>query len=151
MDTNRLPKQTLQYKPKGRRHIERLRKRWRDQLHLEDQETGNMPKTSWTWWWWWWFYRMEVYLNQSWIIIKFLTILVQVLRFCLCTLCKYSLIVYYGLIIFISINIMCFIYVLYSLVIIYIYILLWGLIQYCVYCNLMTSCISTLVYHWNTK
>ena len=31
MDTNRIPKQALEYKPKGRR-----RKRWRDQLHLED-------------------------------------------------------------------------------------------------------------------
>ena len=40
MDTNRLPKQALQYKPKGRRNIGRLRKRWRDQLHLEDQGTG---------------------------------------------------------------------------------------------------------------
>jgi hypothetical protein len=40
MDTNRIPKQALQYKPKGRR------KRWRDQLHLEDQGTGNTPKPS---------------------------------------------------------------------------------------------------------
>ena len=31
------PKQELQYKPKGRRNIGRPRKRWRDQLHLEDQ------------------------------------------------------------------------------------------------------------------
>jgi hypothetical protein len=30
-----------------------FRKRWRDQLHLEDQGTGNTPKPSWTWWWWW--------------------------------------------------------------------------------------------------
>ena len=40
MDTNRLPKQALQYKPKRRRNIGRTRKRWRDQLHLQDQETG---------------------------------------------------------------------------------------------------------------
>ena len=52
MDTDRLPKQALQYKPKGRRNIGRPRKRWRDQLHLEDQGTGNMPNTSGTWWWW---------------------------------------------------------------------------------------------------
>ena len=36
MDTNSLPKQALQYKPKGRRNVGRPRKRWRDQLHLED-------------------------------------------------------------------------------------------------------------------
>jgi hypothetical protein len=46
METNRLPKQALQYKPKGRRNIGRLRKRWRDQLHLEDQGTGNTPNPS---------------------------------------------------------------------------------------------------------
>ena len=46
MDTNRLPKQALQYKPKGRRNIGRSRKRWRDQLHLEDQGTGNTPNPS---------------------------------------------------------------------------------------------------------
>ena len=46
MDTNRIPKQALQYKPKGRSYIGRPRKRWRDQLHLEDQEIGNTPKTS---------------------------------------------------------------------------------------------------------
>ena len=38
--TNRLPKQALKYKPNGRRNIGRPRKRWRDQLHLEDQGTG---------------------------------------------------------------------------------------------------------------
>ena len=36
MDTNRIPKQTLQYKPKGLRNIGRLKKRWRDQFHFED-------------------------------------------------------------------------------------------------------------------
>jgi len=46
VDTNRLPKQALQYKPKGRRNIARPRKRWRDQLHLEDQGTGNTPNPS---------------------------------------------------------------------------------------------------------
>jgi len=46
MDTNRLPKQALQYKPKGRRNVGRPRKRWRDQLHLEDQRTGNTPNSS---------------------------------------------------------------------------------------------------------
>ena len=46
MDTNRLPKQAPQYKPKRRRNIGRLRKRWRDQLHLEDQGTGNTPNPS---------------------------------------------------------------------------------------------------------
>ena len=46
MDTNRLPKQALQYKPKGRRNLGRPRKTWRDQLHLEDQGTGNMPNPS---------------------------------------------------------------------------------------------------------
>ena len=40
MDTNRLPEQALKYKPNGRRNIGRPRKRWRDQLHLEDQGTG---------------------------------------------------------------------------------------------------------------
>jgi hypothetical protein len=46
MDTNRLPKQSLQYKPKGRRNVKSPRKRWRDQLHLEDQGTGNTPNPS---------------------------------------------------------------------------------------------------------
>jgi hypothetical protein len=56
MDRNRIPKQTLQYGPKGRRNIGRPRKRSRDQLHLEDQGTGNTPNPSWTWWWWWWWW-----------------------------------------------------------------------------------------------
>ena len=46
METSRLPKQALQYKPKGRRNIGRPRKRWMDQLHLEDQGTGNTPNPS---------------------------------------------------------------------------------------------------------
>ena len=46
MDTNRLPKQALQYKSKGRRNIGRSRKRLSDQLHLEDQGTGNTPNPS---------------------------------------------------------------------------------------------------------
>ena len=46
MDTNGIPKQALRYKPKGRRNIGRPRKRWRDQLHLEDQGTGNTPNPS---------------------------------------------------------------------------------------------------------
>jgi hypothetical protein len=36
MDTNRTPKQALQYQPKGQRNIGRPRKTWRDQLRLED-------------------------------------------------------------------------------------------------------------------
>jgi len=43
MDTNRLPKKALQYTPKGQRNIGRPRKRWRDQLHVEDQGTRNTP------------------------------------------------------------------------------------------------------------
>ena len=51
-DTNRIPKQALQNKPKRRRKVGRPMKRWRDQLHLEDQRTGNTPNPSGTWWWW---------------------------------------------------------------------------------------------------
>jgi hypothetical protein len=36
MDANRITKQTVQYKPNGRRNIGRRRKRWKDQIHLED-------------------------------------------------------------------------------------------------------------------
>jgi hypothetical protein len=39
MDTNRIPKQALQCKSKERRNIRRPRKRWRDQIHFEDQGT----------------------------------------------------------------------------------------------------------------
>ena len=55
-DGHRLPKQALQYKPTERRNIGRPRKRWRDQLHLEDQGTENVPNPSGTWWWWWWWW-----------------------------------------------------------------------------------------------
>jgi len=41
MDTNRIPKQALQYRPKGQRKIGQPKKRWRDQLHLDNQGTGN--------------------------------------------------------------------------------------------------------------
>jgi hypothetical protein len=34
-DTDRIPKQALKYRPKGKRSIGRPRKRWKDQLHLE--------------------------------------------------------------------------------------------------------------------
>ena len=44
---------SLQYKPKGRRIIGRPRKRWRDQLHLEDQGSGNTPNPLGAWCWWW--------------------------------------------------------------------------------------------------
>jgi len=43
MDTNRIPKQATKYRSKGRRNIGRPKKRWRDQLHFEDQGTGNTP------------------------------------------------------------------------------------------------------------
>ena len=46
MDTHRIPKQALRYRPKGRRNIGRPKKRWRDQLHFEDQGTGNTPNPS---------------------------------------------------------------------------------------------------------
>jgi hypothetical protein len=35
MHRDRLPKQALEYKPKGKRNIGRPRKRWKNQLHLE--------------------------------------------------------------------------------------------------------------------
>ena len=36
MDRNRIPKQALLCRPKGRRNIGRPKKRWKDQLHFED-------------------------------------------------------------------------------------------------------------------
>jgi hypothetical protein len=35
MDTDRIPKQALKYRPKRKRSIGRPRKRWKDQFHLE--------------------------------------------------------------------------------------------------------------------
>ena len=46
MDTNRMPKQALKYKPKGRKNIGRPRMRWRDQFHFEHQGTRNTPNPS---------------------------------------------------------------------------------------------------------
>ena len=46
MDTNRILKKALRYRPKGRRNIGRSKKRWRDQLHFKDQGTGNTPNPS---------------------------------------------------------------------------------------------------------
>ena len=45
-DTNRIPKQALQYRTKGRRNIGRPKKRWKNQLHFEDQGSGNTPNPS---------------------------------------------------------------------------------------------------------
>ena len=36
MDTNRIPRQALKYRPEGRRNVGRPKKRWSDQLHFED-------------------------------------------------------------------------------------------------------------------
>jgi hypothetical protein len=35
MDTDRIPKQAVRYRPRGKRSTGRPRKRWKDQLHLE--------------------------------------------------------------------------------------------------------------------
>jgi hypothetical protein len=35
MDADRIPKQALKYRPKGKRSVGCPRKRWKDQLHLE--------------------------------------------------------------------------------------------------------------------
>jgi len=36
IDTNRVPRQALRYRPEGRRNVGRPKKRWRDQFHFED-------------------------------------------------------------------------------------------------------------------
>jgi len=36
MDTNRLPRQALKYRPEGRRNIRRTKKIWRHQLYFEE-------------------------------------------------------------------------------------------------------------------
>jgi predicted GTPase len=41
MDTNRILKKALQYKPKARGHVGRPRKRWRVQFHFEDTRNRN--------------------------------------------------------------------------------------------------------------
>ena len=46
MDTNRIPPKSTIISTKGRRNIGQPRNRWSDQLHLEDQETGNTPNPS---------------------------------------------------------------------------------------------------------
>jgi hypothetical protein len=46
MDTDVILRQTLKYGSKGKRSIGRTRKRWKDQLHLEEQRTGTRPNTS---------------------------------------------------------------------------------------------------------
>jgi len=45
MGIKRLPRQALKYRPEGRRNIGQPKKRWRDQLHFEDQGTRNAPNT----------------------------------------------------------------------------------------------------------
>jgi len=45
MDTNRISKQTMQYKSKERRDLGHL-KRWKDELHLEGSGRGTMPIPS---------------------------------------------------------------------------------------------------------
>jgi hypothetical protein len=43
MDTYRIPKQTLQYKPKGERNIGRPSKDGENNFILKNQGTGNTP------------------------------------------------------------------------------------------------------------
>jgi hypothetical protein len=46
VETNRMPRQALRYRPEGRRNKGRPKKRWRDKLHFEDQGIGNTPNPS---------------------------------------------------------------------------------------------------------
>jgi len=83
-------------------------------------------------------------------ITKFLIILVLVLRYCLCTLYEYSLIVYYDPISFPCINLMPYLCIEFIKLLLFVF-----------YCQdalcivpsfiLMTSSISTLVDLWNTE
>jgi len=57
--SDKIPKQALRYRPKGRRNVRRPKRRWRYQLHFEDQWMGNTPKPSGTWWWWWWWWLRQ--------------------------------------------------------------------------------------------
>ena len=66
MDTNRIPQQALQFRPKGWRNIGRPKKGWSNQLHFEDQGTGNTPNPSWTWWWWWWWWWWKEGMMGNW-------------------------------------------------------------------------------------
>ena len=81
MDTNRLPKQELQYKPKGGRNIGWPRKRWKDQLHLEDQGTGNTSNPSGTWWWW-----QKYYIHYKFKPEDVFVQTILYLHFCICFL-----------------------------------------------------------------
>jgi len=46
MSKNRLPKQALQYEPKGGINVGRPRKSWKDQLDLEGYGTATTPNPS---------------------------------------------------------------------------------------------------------
>jgi hypothetical protein len=46
MYTDRILKQALKCRPKGKRNVGRPRKRWKDQLHLEGSRRGTTPNTS---------------------------------------------------------------------------------------------------------
>jgi len=83
-------------------------------------------------------------------ITKFLIVLVLVLRFCLCTLYWYSLIVYYELISFRCINLMSYLCIVFIKLLLFVF--------YCQdpFCTvsvviLMTGSISTLMDLWNTE